>query len=60
MNNCTYTYYFNVPVMINGSKFPFVDTKQLTRDQFIEETGIDPITNKCIYTYLLYIYTFIN
>ena len=50
-NNRTYTYYYNVPVMINGSKFPIVKTKQLTRgDQFIKETGIDPVTNKCIYT----------
>ena len=49
-NNYLYTYYYSVPIEINGSKFPFVDTKQLTRDQFIEETGIDPVTNKCIYT----------
>ena len=42
--------YYSVPIEINGSKFPFVNTKQLTRDQFIEETGIDPVTNKCIYT----------
>ena len=50
MNNYTYTYYFSVPVMINGSKFPFVDTKQLTREDFISITDIDPVTNKCIYT----------
>ena len=50
MNNRTYTYYYNVPVIINGSKFPFVKTKQLTRDQFIKETGIDPVTYTCVYT----------
>lgn len=45
-----YTYYYSVPIEINGSKFPFVDTKQLTRKEFISITSIDPVTNKCIYT----------
>ena len=49
-NNCLYTYYFSVPIEINGSKFPFVKTEQLTREDFISITGIDPVTNKCIYT----------
>ena len=44
-----YTYY-SVPVEFHGSKFPIVDTKQLTRKEFISITGIDPVTNKCIYT----------
>ena len=51
MNNYTYTYYYySVPIEINGSKFHIVDTKQLTRKEFISITGIDPVTNKCIYT----------
>lgn len=45
-----YTYYYNVPVMINGSKFPFVKTKQLTREEFISVTGIDPVTYTFVYT----------
>ena len=49
-NNCTYTYYFSVPIEINVSKFPFVKTEQLTRKDLISITGIDPVTNKCICT----------
>lgn len=49
-DNQMYTYYFSVPFEYHGTKFPLVDTKRLTRDQFIKETGIDPVTNKCIYT----------
>ena len=45
-----YTYYYSVPVEFHGSKFPFVKTEQLTREDFISITGIDPLTNKCIYT----------
>lgn len=45
-----YTYHYSVPVEFHGSKFPFIRTKNLTREEFIRITGIDPVTNKCIYT----------
>ena len=38
-----YNYYYNVPFEFHGSKFPFVKTKRLTREEFIRITGgIDP------------------
>lgn len=45
-----YTFYYSVPLEVNGSKFPIVRTKDLTREEFISITGVDPVTNKCIYT----------
>ena len=42
-----YTYFYSVPDR-DGSALTLY--KRLTRFQFIMETGIDPVTNKCIYT----------
>ena len=41
-----FRYYYSV----NYNSFPVSKYKLLTRDQFISITGIDPVTNKCIYT----------
>ena len=47
MNEPLYTYYYSVHDR-DGSALTL--HKRLTRFQFIMETGIDPVTNKCIYT----------
>ena len=41
-----YRYYYSV----NYNGFPVSRYKLLIRDQFISITGIDPVSNKCIYT----------
>lgn len=46
-DNHLYTYYFSVHDH-DGSALTL--HKRLTRFQFIMEIGIDPVTNKCIYT----------
>ena len=41
---------FNYYYSVNYNGYPVSRYKLLTRDQFISITGIDPVTNKCIYT----------
>ena len=41
-----FKYYYNV----NYNGYSISKYKLLTRTEFISVTGIDPITNKCIYT----------
>ena len=41
-----FRYYYSV----NYNGFPISRYKLLTRTEFISVTGIDPVTNKCIYT----------
>ena len=49
MNNDLYTYtYFYSVHDYDGSVLTL--NTQLTRNQFIRKTGIDPVTNECIYT----------
>ena len=55
-DNHLYTYYFSVHDR-DGSALTL--HKRLTRFQFIMETGIDPVTNKCI-IYINVMYTFIK
>lgn len=52
-----FRYYYSVNYN-NG--FPVSRYKLLTRTEFISVTGIDPVTNKCIYIYIIVIYTFIK
>ena len=47
MNEPVYTYFYNV---VDKDGFPVTKYSSLTREQFINVTGIDPVTNKCIYT----------
>lgn len=47
MDEQLYTYYFSVA---DKDGFPVSRFYRLTRDQFINVTGIDPVTNRCIYT----------
>ena len=41
-----YNYYYSV----NYNGYPVSRFLPLTRTEFISVTGIDPVTNKCIYT----------
>ena len=41
-----FRYYYSV----NYNSFPVSRYRLLTRTEFISVTGIDPVTNKCIYT----------
>ena len=41
-----FRYYYSA----NYNGFPVSRYKLLTRTEFISVTGIDPVTNKCIYT----------
>jgi len=40
-----FTYHYSV----NYNGFPVTKTKLVTRQEFISITGIDPVTNKCIF-----------
>ena len=41
-----FKYYYSV----NYNGYPVSRYRLLTRTEFISVTGIDPVTNKCIYT----------
>ena len=57
MNNDLYTYtYFYSVHDYDGSVLTL--NTQLTRNQFIRKTGIDPVTNKCIYIHNCYMYIY--
>ena len=47
MNKYLFKYYYSVA---DKNGYPVSKYKLLTRTEFISVTGIDPITNKCIYT----------
>ena len=47
---------FRYHYSVNYNGYPVSRYRLLTRAKFISVTGIDPVTNKCIYTYLLYIH----
>ena len=47
MDEPVYTYFYNIA---DKNGFPVTKYISLTREQFINVTGIDPVTNKCIYT----------
>ena len=46
-NEPLFRYYYSVA---DKNGYPVSRYHLLTRDQFISISGIDPITNKCIYT----------
>ena len=51
-----FKYYYSA----NYNSFPVSRYRLLTRTEFISVTGIDPVTNKCIYTWLLYVHLLNN
>ena len=55
-NEPLFRYYYSV----NYNGFPVSRYKLLTRTEFISITGIDPVTNKCIYNNYVYIHLLNN
>ena len=47
MNKYLFKYYYSVA---DKNGYPVSRFLPLTRTEFISVTGIDPVTNKCIYT----------
>lgn len=45
--NELYTYFYSVA---DRNGFPITATKKLNREEFISETGMDPLTYECVYT----------